>query len=73
MFNNLPKQNKVMQFRGGDSKCNFFDTLPQKFIRKKATELGTKFNLSPRTVDEILKSATRKTLIKVKAGLYQKT
>jgi hypothetical protein len=72
MFNNLPKQNEAMQFRGGDCKRDFFDALPQEFTRKQATELGSKFKLYTRTVDEILKFSTGKSLTKIKAGLYQK-
>ena len=72
MFNNLPKQNETMQFHSGDGKRKFFDALPKEFTRKEATEVGTKFKISPRTVDEILKSATGYTLTKLKPGLYQR-
>lgn len=72
MFNNLPKQNETMQFQSGDGKRKFFEALPTEFTRKEATEIGTKFKLAARTVDDILKSATGYTLTKIKAGLYQK-
>ena len=73
MFNNLPKQNEVMSFQSGDSKRKFFDTLPEEFTRKQATELGSQFKLSARSVDEILKTATGVSLTKLKAGLYRKS
>lgn len=41
MFNNLPKQNDPIQFQSGDGKLRFFETLPQEFTRKEATEIGT--------------------------------
>ncbi|MFN0082793.1 MAG: DUF3987 domain-containing protein [Ferruginibacter sp.] len=72
MFNNLPKQNETMQFHSGDGKRKFFEALPQEFTRKEATELGTKFKLSARTVDDILKSCVGVTLTKIKAGSYQR-
>ena len=72
MFNNLPKQNETMQFHSGDGKRKFFEALPQEFTRKEATEVGTKFKLSARTVDDVLKSATGYTLTKIKAGSYQR-
>jgi hypothetical protein len=72
MFNNLPKQNETMSFRSGGSKRKFFDALPEEFTRKQATELGSQFKLSARSVDEILKTATGASLTKLKAGLYRK-
>ena len=54
MFNNLPKQNEPMQFQSGDGKRRFFEALPQEFTRKEATEIGTTFKLSARTVDDVL-------------------
>jgi hypothetical protein len=73
MFNNLPKQNEVMSFQSGDSKRKFFEALPEAFTRKQATELGSQFKLSARSVDEILKTATGISLTKLKAGLYRKS
>ncbi len=72
MFNNLPKQNEAMQFHSGDGKRRFFEALPQEFTRKEATEIGTKFKLSARTVDDVLKSATGVSLTRIKAGYYQR-
>ena len=73
MFNNLPKQNEVMSFHSGDSKRKFFEALPEEFTRKQATELGSQFKFSARSVDEILKTATGVSLTKLKAGLYRKS
>lgn len=73
MFNNLPKQNEVIRFQAGDSKRKFFEALPQEFSRKQATELGSRFKLSVRSVDEILKTATGVSLTKLKAGSYRKS
>jgi hypothetical protein len=61
-----------MEFLSGDGKRKFFEALPDEFTRKEATEIGKKFKISPRTVDEILKSATGYTLTKLKPGLYQR-
>jgi hypothetical protein len=72
MFNNLPKQNEPMQFLSGDGKRRFFEALPQEFTRKEATEIGIKFKLSARTVDDVLKSASGVSLTRIKAGHYQR-
>jgi hypothetical protein len=73
MFNNLPKKSEATQFKKGDSKRKFFEALPQGFTRQQAVEIGKQFQLSPRTVDEVLHNATGKTLNKLKAGSYQKS
>ena len=72
MFNNLPKQNETMQFHSDDGKKKFFEALSQVFTREEATEIGAKFKLSNRTVDDILKSCVGVTLTKLKAGTYQR-
>ena len=72
MFNNLPKQNESMQFHSGDGKRKFFEALPKEFTRKEATEIGTKFKLSARTVDDVLKSCLGVSPTKIKAGSYQR-
>ncbi len=61
-----------MQFNSGDDKRKFFEAFTQEFTRKEATEIGTKFKLSARTVDDVLKSAIGNTLTKVEAGFYQR-
>jgi len=72
MFNNLPKQNDKMEFIAGDNKRKLFDALPAEFTRQQAVEIGKPFQLSPRTVDDILHNATGKALEKPKAGHYRK-
>jgi hypothetical protein len=42
-----------------------------EFTRKEATEIGTKFKLSVRTVNDVLKSATGVSFTRIKAGHYQ--
>jgi len=61
-----------MSFQSGESKRKFFETLPEKFTRKQATELGSQFKLLTRLVDDLLKTATGISLTKLKAGLYRK-
>ncbi len=73
MFNNLPKNTKVdSQFRAGGSIRKVFDALPNEFTRMQAVEAGKLHQLSARTVDEFLRNAVDKILIKVKAGSYKK-
>lgn len=72
MFNNLPKQSEATQFKTGDSKRKFFEALPAEFTRQQAVETGKQFQLSHRTVDDILHNATGKALEKLKAGYYRK-
>lgn len=72
MFNNLPKQSEVTQFKTGNSKRKFFDSLPDVFTRHEAVEIGKKFQLSTRTVDELLHITVGKALEKLKAGVYRK-
>ena len=72
MFNNLPKQGETTQFKTGDGKRRFFDSLPKEFTRQQAVEAGKLFTLSARTVDDLLHNATGKALEKLKAGHYRK-
>jgi hypothetical protein len=73
MFNNLPSQKEIAPYLDGANKRKFFEQLPQEFQRKEAVNLGkTRFDLSKRTVDEILKLASGTKLEKLKAGLYRK-
>jgi hypothetical protein len=72
MFNNLPKQGDATHFKTGDNKRKCFEALPAEFTRQQAVDVGKQFQLSPRTVDDILHNATGKALEKLKAGLYRK-
>ncbi|MDX9928404.1 MAG: DUF3987 domain-containing protein [Bacteroidales bacterium] len=72
MFYNLPKQNDNAVFRSGDNKRKFFDALPPDFKRAEAIELGKKFNLSTRSVDNLLKELTGIYLTQPQYGCYSK-
>lgn len=50
----------------------FFEALPQEFTRKEAPETGTKFELSTRTVDDVLKPKTGVSLSTIKAEHFQR-
>lgn len=72
MFHNLPKQNENAVFRSGDNKRKFFDALPHDFKRAEAIEFGNKYNLSTRSVDNLLKELTGKYLSQPQYGCYSK-
>ncbi len=72
MFHNLPKQNDNAVFRSGDNKRKFFDALPSDFKRSAAIELGKKYNLSTRSVDNLLKELTGNYLSQPQYGCYSK-
>ena len=73
MFHNLPKQNDATLFKNGDNKRRFFDALPESFKRAEAIELGKKYNLSPRSVDGLLKELNGHLLAQPQFGCYNKT
>ena len=72
MFNNLANQTEPVVFKMGNNKKAFYEALPQSFQRKDAIELGTKFGLSQRSVDEFLKNSVPELLFKPKTGWYEK-
>ena len=72
MFHNLPKQGDSAVFKSGDNKRKFFEALPHDFKRAEATELGIKYNLSPRSVDGLLKELTGRYLVQPQFGCYSK-
>jgi len=72
MFHNLPKQNENAVFRSGDNKRKFFNALRHDFKRAEAIELGNKYNLSTRSVDNLLKELTGKYLSQPQYGCYSK-
>jgi len=72
MFHNLPKQNENGVFRSGDNKRKFFDALPSDFKRAEAIELGKKYKLATRSVDNLLKELTGKYLSQPQYGCYSK-
>ncbi len=73
MFNNLPKQDHNLNFKGGNDKLKFFEALPNEFTRQQAIEVGKKFKLSASTIDHnILPPLIPHHLIRVKGGTYRK-
>jgi hypothetical protein len=72
MFTNLPKQKEQGSFKSGQNKKQFFDTLPSKFQRKEAIELGKKFDIGERSVGNFLKLCLGKYLTQPDYGVYSK-
>ena len=72
IFNNLPKDENVKEFKKGDNKKQFLDELPNKFQRKEVIELAKKHNMSERTMDEFLKLCIGNYLKQPKTGFYEK-
>lgn len=56
----------------GSNKKAFYEALPQSFQRKEAIELGAKYNLPERSVDDFLKNSVPELLSKPKTGWYEK-
>lgn len=72
MFENLPQQGEQGPFKSGENKKRFFDSLPKKFQRKEAIEIGKKFDIGERSVGNFLKSCLDKYLKQPKTGFYEK-
>lgn len=72
MFNNLPKQDEKGIFKTSQNKKLFLESLPSKFSRKEAVQLGKNYSMSERTVDSFLKVCLGKYLIQPKMGYYEK-
>ena len=72
MFTNLPKQGEQAQFKSGQTKKHFLDSLPNTFQRKEAIELAKKFNMKERSADSFLKSCLGKYLQQSAYGIYLK-
>lgn len=72
MFNNLPKQQDQQVFQGSTNKLKFFEQLPQKFKRAEAVEMGLKYKMSTRTVDNLLNRLQPQYLISEEYGSYTK-
>ena len=72
LFSNLPKQSDAIQFKASKNKSNFYEALPDNFTRQDAVRIGSKFNMSIRSVDGFLNSANEKYLEKIKTGYYRK-
>jgi hypothetical protein len=72
MFNNLPKQDGISDFKKGNNKKQFLEALPSKFQRKEAVEIGKKYDMSERSIDSFLKSCIGNYLVQPKTGFYEK-
>lgn len=72
MFNNLPRQTTEIYFKGGNNKRNFYKALPNEFTRHEAIEISKRFDMSTRSVDELLKNLLDGYLTQPKTGFYQK-
>jgi hypothetical protein len=72
MFTNLPKQDALGPFEAGGNKQKFFDELPKDFQRKQAVEIGKRFDIGERSVDNLLKNSLGKFLEQTKTGFYRK-
>lgn len=72
MFNNLASQSEPITYKMGNNKKAFYEALPQSFQRKEAIELGKKYSLSERSVDDFLKNSVPELLFKPKTGWYEK-
>jgi hypothetical protein len=72
MFNNLPNQSAQHGIKIKPKKEKFFDSLPEKFHRKEAVEIGVKLGIKERTIDNTLKSWTGDLLQKEDTGVYVK-
>ncbi len=72
MFNNLPKQEKVMPFKGSNKQA-FFTGLPIKFKREEAVQIGISHNIKERTVGSLLKKLLQQGILtQPEYGFYQK-
>jgi hypothetical protein len=72
MFTNLPKQDALGPFEAGGNKQKFFDELPKDFQRKQAVEIGKRFDIGERSIDNFLKASLGKFLEQTKTGFYRK-
>jgi hypothetical protein len=72
MFNNLAGQSEPITYKMGNNKKVFYETLLQSFQRKEAIELGAKYKLSERSVDNFLSNSVPELLSKPKTGWYEK-
>jgi len=72
MFNNLPKQENVMLFKGNNKQA-FYTALPSKFKREEAVQVGISHNIKERTVGSLLKKLLEQGILtQPEYGFYQK-
>lgn len=72
MYHNLPKQSKLSSFKVVNNKMELLNSLPNEFKRAEAIELGLRFHMKERTVDDFLKKLIPKFLILLRQGHYKK-
>lgn len=73
MYEKLPKQEvENTPFKSGQNKRLFFEALPDRFLRKEAIQIATKFNMAERTVSKFLKDCLGKYLEQPEYGVYKK-
>ena len=72
MYHNLPKQDDAQVFKGSTNKQKFYEQLPHKFKRAEAVDLGGRYKMSLRTVDNLLKKLQPDYLISEEYGVYTK-
>ena len=73
VYNNLPKKNSTNGFKTSN-KWRFWLELPDSFARKEAIEIGKKYEMAQRTVDDFLKNQIEHgNLERISAGNYKKT
>jgi len=72
MFNNLPRQSVMSVFLSGENKMQFFESLPKEFKRAEAIQMGSKYNLSNRSIDALLRRLDGKYLCQPRFGFYRK-
>lgn len=73
VYDNLPSENQSGIYKLPDNKRKFFESLPKAvFKRKFAVDQGSKFDMTPRTVDNFLKNSVPSILKLIRTGYYQK-
>lgn len=73
VYGNLPNESQSNNYKLPDNKRKFFESLPETvFKRKYAVDLGNKFDMTPRTVDNFLKNSVPSILKLIRTGYYQK-
>lgn len=73
LYTNLPGADKEFKITKSTKKQTFFNALPEEFKRKEAVEIGEKFKIPTRTVDNLIgKIWLGSEIVKVDTGVYRK-
>lgn len=73
LYTNLPGADKEFKITKSTKKQTFFNALPEEFKRKEAVEIGEKFKIPTRTVDNLIgKIWLGSEIEKVDTGVYRK-